>query len=79
MMRLLWAASFCERPNRRTDERSFPWNTSLKTSVVACARVIDEDGELQSFRQSFGTTTSDLGAGAKGGVTPDLLMLSFER
>jgi transposase len=31
-----------------------------KASVVACARVIDEDGELQSFRQSFGTTTSDL-------------------
>jgi transposase len=31
-----------------------------KASVVACARVIDENGELQSFIQGFGTTTSDL-------------------
>ena len=31
-----------------------------KASVVACARVIDENGELQSYTQSFGTTTSDL-------------------
>jgi transposase len=31
-----------------------------KASVVACARIIDENGELQSFTQSFGTTTSDL-------------------
>ena len=31
-----------------------------KASVVACARVIDENGELQSHTQSFGTTTSDL-------------------
>ena len=31
-----------------------------KASVVACARVIDENGELHSFTQSFGTTTSDL-------------------
>jgi transposase len=31
-----------------------------KASVVACVRVIDENGELQSFTQSFGTTTSDL-------------------
>jgi transposase len=31
-----------------------------KASVVACVRVIDENGELLSFTQSFGTTTSDL-------------------
>ncbi len=31
-----------------------------KASVVACVRVIDENGELQSLTQSFGTTTSDL-------------------
>jgi transposase len=31
-----------------------------KASVVACVRVIDENGELQSCTQSFGTTTSDL-------------------
>jgi transposase len=31
-----------------------------KASVVACVRVIDDNGELQSFTQSFGTTTSDL-------------------
>ena len=31
-----------------------------KASVVACARVIDENGELQVFTQNFGTTTSDL-------------------
>jgi transposase len=31
-----------------------------KTSVVACVRVIDENGELASFTQSFGTTCSDL-------------------
>jgi hypothetical protein len=31
-----------------------------KASVVARARVIDENGELQSHTQSFGTTTSDL-------------------
>jgi transposase len=31
-----------------------------KASVVACARVIDENGELQLSTQSFGTTTSDL-------------------
>jgi len=31
-----------------------------KASVVACVRVIDENGELHSFTQSFGTTTSDL-------------------
>ncbi len=31
-----------------------------KASVVACVRLIDENGELQSFTQSFGTTTHDL-------------------
>jgi transposase len=31
-----------------------------KKSVVACVRVIDDNGELQSLTQSFGTTTSDL-------------------
>jgi len=31
-----------------------------KASVVACVRLIDENGELLSFTQSFGTTTSDL-------------------
>jgi len=31
-----------------------------KASVVACVRVIDENGELLTFTQSFGTTTSDL-------------------
>jgi transposase len=31
-----------------------------KASVVACVRVIDENGELLSFTQSFGTTVSDL-------------------
>jgi transposase len=31
-----------------------------KASVVACVRVIDDNGELQSFTQSFGATTSDL-------------------
>ena len=31
-----------------------------KASVVACVRVIDENGELHSTTQSFGTTTSDL-------------------
>src|SRR5450759_2364306 len=31
-----------------------------KASVVACARVIDDNGELQLFTQSFGTTMSDL-------------------
>jgi transposase len=31
-----------------------------KASVVACIRVIDENGELLSLTQSFGTTTSDL-------------------
>jgi transposase len=31
-----------------------------KATVVACVRVIDENGELLSFTQSFGTTTSDL-------------------
>ena len=31
-----------------------------KASVGACVRVIDENGELLSFTQSFGTTTSDL-------------------
>src|SRR5450755_1152861 len=31
-----------------------------KASVVACVRLIDENGELVSFTQSFGTTTSDL-------------------
>ncbi len=31
-----------------------------KASVVACARIVDENGELQAFTQSFGTTTSDL-------------------
>jgi transposase len=31
-----------------------------KASVVACARVIDENGELRSSTYSFGTTTSDL-------------------
>jgi transposase len=31
-----------------------------KASVVACVRVIDENGELLSVTESFGTTTSDL-------------------
>jgi hypothetical protein len=31
-----------------------------KASVVACVRVIDENGELLSFTQSFGTTAGDL-------------------
>jgi hypothetical protein len=31
-----------------------------KASVVACVRVIDDNGELVSVTQSFGTTTSDL-------------------
>jgi transposase len=31
-----------------------------KDSVVACVRIIDENGELQSATQSFGTTCSDL-------------------
>lgn len=31
-----------------------------KASVVACARIIDENGELQTFIQSFGTMTHDL-------------------
>ncbi len=31
-----------------------------KASVVACVRLIDENGELQSLTQSFGTTTHDL-------------------
>jgi len=31
-----------------------------KASVVACVRVVDENGELQLQIQSFGTTTSDL-------------------
>ena len=31
-----------------------------KASVVACVRVIDDNGELLSFTQSFGTTTGDL-------------------
>lgn len=31
-----------------------------KTSVVACVRAIDENGELLSFTQSFGTTSTDL-------------------
>lgn len=31
-----------------------------KASVVACVRVIDENGELQAFTQSFGTTAPDL-------------------
>jgi hypothetical protein len=31
-----------------------------KASVVACVRVIDENGELLSRTQTFGTTTSDL-------------------
>ena len=31
-----------------------------KESVVACARVIDDNGELQLSTQTFGTTVSDL-------------------
>lgn len=31
-----------------------------KASVVACVRLIDDNGELLSFTQSFGTTTGDL-------------------
>ena len=31
-----------------------------KDSVVACVRVIDESGELESRTQSFGTTCNDL-------------------
>lgn len=31
-----------------------------KDSVVACVRIIDENGELESHTQSFGTTCSDL-------------------
>jgi transposase len=31
-----------------------------RASVVACVRVIDENGELHLFTQSFGTTTSDV-------------------
>lgn len=31
-----------------------------KASVVASVRLIDENGELQSFTQSFGTTAPDL-------------------
>ncbi len=31
-----------------------------KASVVACVRLIDENGELQSFTQSFGTAAHDL-------------------
>ncbi len=31
-----------------------------KASVVACVRVIDDNGELQSSTQTFGTTVSDL-------------------
>jgi transposase len=31
-----------------------------KASVVACVRVIDDNGELLSFTRSFGTTTGDL-------------------
>jgi transposase len=31
-----------------------------KVTVVACVRVIDENGELQAATQTFGTTTSDL-------------------
>ena len=31
-----------------------------KESVVACARVIDDNGELQLSTQTFGTTMSDL-------------------
>jgi len=31
-----------------------------KASIVACVRVIDPNGELQTCTQSFGTTTSDL-------------------
>ncbi len=31
-----------------------------KASVVACVRVVDDNGELQSRTESFGTTTSDL-------------------
>lgn len=31
-----------------------------KASVVGCVRIVDENGELHSVTQSFGTTTSDL-------------------
>lgn len=31
-----------------------------KASIVACVRIIDENGELNLVTQSFGTTTSDI-------------------
>ncbi|MBV9102174.1 MAG: IS110 family transposase [Candidatus Eremiobacteraeota bacterium] len=31
-----------------------------KDSLVACVRIVDENGELQSFTQSFGTMVTDL-------------------
>jgi len=49
-----------------------------KASVVACARVIDEDGELQSFRQSFGTTTSDLLALSDWLASPGVTSVGME-
>jgi transposase len=62
MMRLLWATllTLTRRCLVETLIRRCVGLDVHKASVVACVRVIDENGELQSLTQSFGTTTSDL-------------------
>lgn len=40
--------------------RRFAGSDVHKDSVIACVRIIDENGELESRTQSFGTTCSDL-------------------
>src|SRR5450755_4839862 len=62
MMRLLWATlpTLTRRWFVETLIRRCAGLDVHKASVVACVRVIDENGELHSFTQSFGTTTSDL-------------------
>src|SRR5450755_4459466 len=62
MMRLLWATLLTlvwEVPVETLIRRCAGLDVH-KASVVACVRVIDENGELLSFTQSFGTTAGDL-------------------
>ena len=59
MMGLLWAA-FLRGCLMETIVRRCAGLDVHKESVVACARVIDDNGELQLSTQTFGTTMSDL-------------------